>query len=178
MLGGSGGGGRAGPIFATLWVAGAIRQATPNSQNERKHFSHSADKDAAMGDLEKEKLQRAPGIVVRITLSSRAGGAVLKLHFTPRVKTLTVGYYSNMLEGDVFRQIDVVADGEKWLTQQDLASSHTAKVTKALLKRENVEMQLRRALAEKPTYASTWAPPASNIGARPFSAKCDWGNRR
>ena len=63
---------------------------------------------------------------------------MLKPHFAPHGQTTTGKYYSNMLESDVLRQLDVEMEGKKYHLQQDLATSHTAKETTQLLKKEGV----------------------------------------
>ena len=74
--------------------------------------------------------------MVRLTVSSHNGGTVLKPFFAPHKTAITAEYYSAMLEGDIFRQLGVFMGGKPFWFQQDLASPHTAKLTKAVFDKE------------------------------------------
>ena len=75
--------------------------------------------------------------MAHITVSAANGGAVLRPHSVPRNQTTTGRNYANMLEADALRQIGAIApEGQKWYLQQDLASAHTAEITKELPAKE------------------------------------------
>ena len=64
----------------------------------------------------------------------------MKPHFAPHGQNINADYYCNMLEGGILRQIEVIAQGEKYWPQHDLASPRAAKTTKALLKKESANL--------------------------------------
>ena len=112
-----------------------------NPQNDRMYFPKDQKKDDNLDKLIKPIRQRAPGIMVHITVTSAGGGQVLKPFFVDPGETMTAKYYIRMLKTDTLRQIaTIVPPGGKFYFQQDLASPHTAKITKEFLAENDVAL--------------------------------------
>ena len=101
-----------------------------NPQNDRKYHPNSAKKDEVMDDLLAPKVQRPIGVMVHLTCSARNNGVLLKPHVIPFGQTITSEYYGNMLESDVFRQIETHMGDDEWVFRQDMASARTSKASK------------------------------------------------
>ena len=77
--------------------------------------------------------------MVRIAVFIANGGVLLKPHFTPKKQTMAAEYYCNMLESNVFPQIEgVLPEGERFWWQRHISSSHTALQTKQFLVTNNI----------------------------------------
>ena len=108
-------------------------------QNDRMYYHKSTQKDSVSEELKKPLKQRTPGVMVHITVCSANGGLLLKPHPLPENQTMAADYYCNMLESDVFPQIEgVLPEGERLWRQHDLASAHTALQTKQFLATKNI----------------------------------------
>ena len=103
------------------------------------YYRNSTQKDSVSEELKKPLNQRTPGVMAHITACSANGGVLLKPHFLPKNQTMAADYYCNMLESDVFPQIEgVLPEGERFWWQHDLASAHTALQTKQFLATKNI----------------------------------------
>ena len=131
---------RAKSIFwpGETWV-GENTCARYNPQNDRMYYRKSTQKDSVSEELKKPLKQRTPGVMVHITVCSANGGVLLKPHFLPKNQTMTADYYCNMLESDVFPQIEgMLPEGERFWWHRDVAISHTALQTKQFLATKNL----------------------------------------
>ena len=112
-----------------------------NSKNDVVYVDADEKKADAMDQLQVGKKQKYPGIMLHLTVSSMNGGVMLEPYFYGAGAHVTGEAYSALLGGTIFRQIEAITLGAPFWFQRDLATSHTAKITKNLIAAEkNVKM--------------------------------------
>ena len=100
-----------------------------NPQNRRLLFPASMKRAELAELLIKEKKQRAPGVMLRLTVAALDGGVYVAPYFSPGNQTVAAATYQGALEGVTppeIRQVMAARPGQKWHFQQDGAPPHTA----------------------------------------------------
>lgn len=85
-----------------------------------------------------------------LAFSPNISGALLKPHFLPRKQPATGGYYANVLESVVLRQVAVAVAGGSFFFRLDRASLRASKAAKVLLGKENAR-------------AAPWLPDGAGV---------------
>ena len=93
----------------TFWSdetqVGADTCARFSPQNEMLYFFGERKKDIVLGKLAKLRRQRAPGVLIHLTVSAAGGGFAPKPHFVKPSTAVTAATCVDLLRPDVFPQI-------------------------------------------------------------------------
>ena len=113
-----------------------------NPQNDRVYAEEKMRKDdpSLQGALRAPQQQRAPGVMIHMTVSSRSGGCALPPVVVPAKQTVTSKFYVDDVLKAVLPQIrsKTLDNNNFFVWQEDLASAHTAVDTQKYLKAEKV----------------------------------------
>eukprot|EP00397_Hematodinium_sp_SG-2012_P055570 GEMP01067929.1.p1 GENE.GEMP01067929.1~~GEMP01067929.1.p1 ORF type:complete len:386 (+),score=98.14 GEMP01067929.1:63-1220(+) len=112
-----------------------------NQQNHRLLFPADMTRAQLEDKLKKERKQRAPGVMLHLTVAAIDGGVCVAPYFFPKSQSVNAESYQAMLESVTpprVRQVMTSHPGRKWWFQQDGASAHTALSTKAFFRKHGV----------------------------------------